>query len=66
MSPHSKRSSKLETLKPTQKSQRDRFIETARALGCDEDEGAFQTNLREIARQKLKNAPVTDGPKVEA
>lgn len=33
-----------------------RFIETARALGCDEDEAAFREKLRVIARQKPKPA----------
>ncbi len=32
-----------------------RFIETARALGCDEDEAAFDEKLKAIARQKPKN-----------
>ena len=35
-------------------SQYDRFVETARALGCDEDEAAFDEKLKVIARQKLK------------
>ncbi len=34
-----------------------RFIETARALGCDEDEAAFRDKLRVIARQKPKDDP---------
>jgi hypothetical protein len=38
-------------------SQRDRFIETARELGCDEDEEAFRAKLRVIARQKPKDDP---------
>jgi hypothetical protein len=37
-----------------QGSQRDRFIETARALECDEDEAAFRAKLAVIARQKPK------------
>ena len=37
-------------------SQRDRFIETARALGTDEDEAAFKAKLAVIARQKPKAA----------
>ena len=36
----------------TPKTQYDRFIETARALGCDEDEVAFDKKLKAIARQK--------------
>jgi hypothetical protein len=39
------------------KSQRDRFIETARAIGADEDEAAFKAKLAVIARQKPKNEP---------
>lgn len=38
-------------------SQSQRFIETARALGCDEDEAAFRDKLRVIARQKPKTEP---------
>lgn len=33
-------------------SQRDRFIETARTLGCDEEEAAFKAKLAVIARQR--------------
>ena len=35
----------------------ERFKETARALGCDEDEAAFDEKLKVIARQKLKGKP---------
>ena len=34
-----------------------RFIETARSLGCDEDEAAFDEKLKAIARQKPKAKP---------
>ena len=34
-----------------------RFLETARALGCDEDEAAFDEKLRGIARQEPKAEP---------
>jgi len=34
------------------KPQRDRFIETARALGAEEDVAAFKEKLAVIARQK--------------
>ncbi len=34
-----------------------RFVETARALGCDEDEAAFDEKLKVIARYKPKNEP---------
>ncbi len=40
---------------PQKKSQRDRFIETARQLGADEDEVAFKAKLATIARQKPKD-----------
>jgi hypothetical protein len=36
-------------------SQRDRFIENARALGGDEDEAAFKAKLAVIARHKPKD-----------
>jgi hypothetical protein len=32
-----------------------RFIETARALGCKEDEEAFRDALRRVARQKPRD-----------
>jgi hypothetical protein len=35
-------------------SQRQRFIETARELGCDEDEAAFEEKLKRIATAKPK------------
>lgn len=34
--------------------QRKRFIETARALECDEDEAAFDEKLKRIAQAKPK------------
>jgi hypothetical protein len=34
-----------------------RFIETARELGCDEDEAAFDEKLKRIAKQKPKDPP---------
>jgi hypothetical protein len=42
---------------PEQQSKR--FIETARELGCDEDEAAFDKKLRQIAtvKPKPKTAP---------
>ncbi len=36
------------------RTQSERFIETARALECDEDEAAFKAKLAVIARQKPK------------
>jgi hypothetical protein len=35
------------------KSQRERFIEAARALGCDEDEAAFERTVRKVAKATL-------------
>jgi hypothetical protein len=49
-----------QTSKPTPaeteppKSQRDRFIEAATQLGCEEDEEAFRAKLAVIAKQKPK------------
>ena len=37
---------------PKTKPQRDRFTETARELGCDEDEERFNEKLRRIAPKK--------------
>ena len=45
------------SIDPSKKSQRDRFIEAARELGCDEDEETFKAKLAVIARQKPKDAP---------
>lgn len=39
------------------KAQHERFVETARALGCDEDTAAFREKLRVITRQKPKDEP---------
>ena len=39
-------------------SQLERFIETARALECDEDEAAFDEKLKGIARQRPKQPVV--------
>jgi hypothetical protein len=35
--------------------QHDRFVEAARALGCDEDEAAFDEKLKAITRSKPKS-----------
>jgi len=37
--------------------QQQRFIETARALSCDENPVAFDEKLKVIARHKPKDAP---------
>ena len=34
-----------------------RFLKTARALGCDEDETAFDEKLKSIAPPKTRPAP---------
>ncbi|HVB15634.1 MAG TPA: hypothetical protein VNF04_03805 [Stellaceae bacterium] len=47
-------------------SQIDRFIETARALGADENEAAFKAKLAVIARQKPKAESTPAKPKKEA
>ncbi len=39
------------------KAQYARFLETARALGCDEDEAAFDEKLKAIATAKPKDEP---------
>jgi hypothetical protein len=41
----------------SEKDQRQRFIETARELGCDEDEAAFEEKLKRIATAKPKSLP---------
>jgi hypothetical protein len=38
--------------KPPEAVQIDRFIETARALGCDEDKDKFEAQLGKIVAQK--------------
>lgn len=40
-------------------SQHNRFIETARALGCDEDPAGFDEKLKVIARHKPLNRPAS-------
>ena len=40
--------------------QHSRFIKTARALGCDDDEAAFKAKLAVIARQKPKEEAPKD------
>jgi len=45
----------MKTQKP--ETQFDRFIETARALGCDEDKGRFEKQLGEIAAHKTAKGP---------
>ncbi len=33
-------------------SQRDKFVDKARELGCDEEEAAFEKNLKRLAKAK--------------
>ncbi len=42
----------LTSKKTEPKSQRDRFIEKARELGCDEDEARFNATLKRVAAAK--------------
>ena len=51
------RSSGDHQVTPPANSQRERFIETARELGCDEDEAAFDEKLKRIATAKPKPKP---------
>jgi hypothetical protein len=47
-------------------SQRERFIETARALGADEDEEVFKKALAKVARHTPNGdaqEPLSDDPK---
>jgi len=48
------------------KPQIERFRETARALGCDEDEAAFDEKLKVIARHKPKGNTVNPSAKPKA
>ena len=43
-------SSLMPTIKKQTTTQRQRFIEKARELGCDEDEAAFEERLRKITK----------------
>lgn len=43
----------------TPKPQHDRFIETAKELGCDEDERRFNETLKRVAPKK-DEAPASD------
>jgi hypothetical protein len=42
------------------KTQRERFEETARQLECDEDEAKFNANLKKIAKAKFKKESSSD------
>jgi hypothetical protein len=60
-----KQQKKRSTMTKDPRSQADRFIETARELGCDEDEAAFDEKLKRIATVKPKSRraskPATGG-----
>jgi hypothetical protein len=43
--------------KDAPKTQHQRFVETARQLECDEDQGRFEKKLGKIAKAKPKAAP---------
>jgi len=47
----------------SQGEQSKRFIETARELGCDEDEAAFDEKLRRIATAKPKPKAIERTPR---
>lgn len=42
------------------KSQKQKFIDKAKELGCDEDEKTFDDKLRRIAKQKPKEDKPAD------
>lgn len=45
----------------TDRGQRDRFIEAARELECDDDKERFEGRLKKIAKQKPKEADKRSG-----
>jgi len=49
--------------KPDMSSHRDRFIATARELGCDEDEEAYKRALGKVARHKPSPEPEKHAPR---
>jgi hypothetical protein len=51
--------------KPDTSDQHKRFIETARELGCDEDEAAFDEKLRRIATIKPKSKPAPNAKRAQ-
>ena len=44
-------------MKNTKKSQRDRFIDTARELECDEDKDRFNDTLKRLMEAPAKKKP---------
>lgn len=49
-----------------QKSQRQKFIDKARELGCDEDEAAFERKLRHIAKHQPDKPTDKETPSSES
>jgi hypothetical protein len=45
--------------KPSKKTQYGRFVETARKLGCDESEEAFDRTFRKVIRPKSREPKET-------
>jgi len=54
---------KVMTKKQKAQPQVERFIETARMIGCDEDEAAFEKRLKKIAKAP---APKIQKPKMKS
>lgn len=44
----------------------DRFKETPRQIGCDEDEAAFDKKLKVVARQQCPNSASVSKPAISA
>ena len=42
-------------MKRSNPGQKEKFIDKAKELGCDEDEGAFERKLRDISKLKDKS-----------
>jgi hypothetical protein len=52
--------------RPPDQTQFERFVETARALGCDEDKERFEEQLGKIAAHKpVKDTPEPKEPKAK-
>jgi hypothetical protein len=49
--------------KPLAETQVNKFREQAKALGCDEDEAAFEERLRKIAKAPVKPKPNLGRPR---
>jgi hypothetical protein len=55
----------MEKQPPSGKSQRDKFIQTARAIGCDEDESAFKERLKTLVAAPLAPQKTAGKPKAK-